>query len=117
MKKKIRVSYDVEIVDGKLNLPEGARIKHDLDLLGLTAITTLPDNLSVGGNLYLSGTGIRALPNNLHVGGDLYLTDTPITVLPVDLRVGGNLDLRGTAITEVPKSVNIGGSTYGFKPA
>jgi hypothetical protein len=33
----------------------------------------LPDNLSVGGSLYLDDTPIRALPENLSVGGNLYL--------------------------------------------
>ena len=35
-----------------------------------------PDNLSVGGDLDLSGTKISALPDNLSVGGGLYLRGT-----------------------------------------
>ena len=50
----------------------------NLDLSG-TGITTLPDNLAVGGWLDLRGTGITALPDNLVVGWSLYLTDTGIT--------------------------------------
>ena len=35
-------------------------------------ITTLPDNLTVGGSLNLNGTPITSLPDNLKVGGDLH---------------------------------------------
>jgi hypothetical protein len=61
-------------------------------------ITSLPENLQVGGNLYLNGTPITSLPENLQVGGNLYLSDTPITSLPENLQVGGDLNLTGTLI-------------------
>ncbi|MGA8121099.1 hypothetical protein [Rouxiella badensis] len=67
-----------------------------------TGITALPDNLSVGGYLDLEGTGITALPDNLSVGGSLYLRGTGITALPDNLSVGGYLDLRGSSITALP---------------
>ena len=46
-------------------------------------------NLTVGGSLYLRGTGITALPDNLTVGGYLDLEGTGITALP------DNLDCEG----------------------
>ncbi len=53
-----------------------------------------------GGYLYLRGTGITSLPENLTVGGSLDLEGcTGITSLPENLTVGGSLDLRGTGIT------------------
>ena len=54
-----------------------------------------------GGYLDLSGTGITSLPENLTVGGYLYLGGcTGITSLPENLTVGGYLDLGGcTGIT------------------
>ena len=67
--------------------------------LSETAITELPDNLTVGGWLDLRGTGITALPDNLTVGGNLDLRGTGITALPDNLTVGGWMDLRGTRIT------------------
>ena len=51
----------------------------DLDLFMRHNITALPDNLTVGGSLYLRGTGITALPDNLTVGGSLDLSGTGIT--------------------------------------
>jgi hypothetical protein len=73
-----------------------------LDLRG-TAITSLPDNLTVGGFLDLEGTAITSLPDNLTVGGSIYLGGTAITSLPDNLTVGGYLDLEGTAITDASK--------------
>ena len=47
----------------------------NLDLYMRWEFTKLPDNLTVGGSLYLSGcTGIQALPDNLTVGGSLDLS-------------------------------------------
>ena len=51
-------------------------------------------------SLDLTGTAITALPDNLTVGGYLYLSYTSITSLPDNLTVGGYLDLIGTAITD-----------------
>ena len=78
-----------------------------LDLDGCTGITSLPDNLTVGGYLDLRGTGITSLPDNLTVGGSLDLDGcTGITSLPDNLTVGGYLDLRGTGIKDTSKVKN-----------
>ncbi|CAD6098563.1 hypothetical protein [Escherichia coli] len=53
-----------------------------LDLENVSGIDALPDNLTVGGSLDLSGTRITALPDNLTVGGSLDLSGTRITALP-----------------------------------
>ena len=62
--------------------------KDDLNISN-TPITSLPDNLTVDGSLYLYNTPITSLPINLTVGGDLNLSNTKITSLPNNLRVGG----------------------------
>ena len=80
--------------------------------LSNTKITSLPDNLTVGGWLYLSNTKITSLPDNLTVGGWLDLRGTKITSLPDNLTVGGGLDLRGTKITSLPDNLTIGGSLW-----
>jgi len=51
-----------------------------------------------GGTLDLSGTAITALPEGLTVGGGLDLRGTAITALPGGLTVGGWLDLRGNGV-------------------
>jgi hypothetical protein len=80
--------------------------------LGNTPITSLPDNLKVGGNLYLYNTKITSLPDNLQVGGYLDLRNTPITSLPDNLKVGGTLYLSNTKITSLPDNLKVGGDLY-----
>lgn len=76
------------------------------------AITSLPDNLTVGGSLHLEGTAITSLPDNLTVGGSLHLKGLAITSLPDNLVVGGSLHLKGSAITSLPDNFTVGGSLY-----
>jgi hypothetical protein len=77
-----------------------------------TPITSLPDNLQVGGVLDLHNTPITSLPDNLQVGGYLDLFNTKITSLPDNLQVGGYLNLRNTKITSLPDNLNVGGGLY-----
>ena len=63
-----------------------------------TPITSLPDNLQVGGSLDLRNTKITSLPNNLSVGRYLDLSNTPITSLPNNLQVRGYLNLLNTPL-------------------
>ena len=56
------------------------------------------------GDLDLSATDIKSLPDNLTVGGNLDLYDCAgITQLPDGLTVGGSLQLSGTGITDTSK--------------
>jgi hypothetical protein len=92
-------------------LPDNLSVGGYLDLRH-TKITELSDNLSVGRSLYLQGTAITKLPDNLSVGGDLYIQDTSITKLPDNLSVGGDLYIQDTSITKLPKSLKVEGNIY-----
>ena len=86
-------------------LPDNLTVGGSLDLSGCTGLTALPDNLTVGGWLDLRRcTGLTALPDNLTVGGSLDLSGcTGLTALPDNLTVGGSLDLRRcTGLTAIP---------------
>ena len=74
--------------------------KGDLDLSGLNEKIKLPNNLKVGGSLYLNNTPITSLPDNLEVGGHLNLSNTKITSLPDNLEVGGYLNLYNTQLSQ-----------------
>ncbi|EAY2166335.1 hypothetical protein AHZ41_14100 [Salmonella enterica] len=99
---------DLENVSGIDALPDNLTVGGWLDLSG-TSITALPDNLTVSGSLNLSGTRITALPDNLTVSGSLYLRGTSITALPDNLTVSGSLDLSGTSITALPDNLTVSG--------
>jgi hypothetical protein len=64
------------------------------------------------GDLSLSNTPITSLPNNLKVGGWIDLSNTPITSLPNNLKVNGMLDLSGTKITSLPDNLTVGGGLF-----
>lgn len=69
-------------------------------LLGYTYVSSLEGEwLHVTERLSHYATALSALPPNIHVGGELWLDCTRITALPEDLRVGSHLSLHGTRIT------------------
>ena len=57
------------------------------------------EELNVERGLYLSYSKITSLPDNLQVGGDLSLLKTPITSLPDNLKVEKNLYLQHTPLS------------------
>ena len=90
-------------------IKDGGKGHLDLDN---TPITSLPSNLTVGGDLYLYNSKITSLPSDLKVGGSLYLSNTPIISLPSDLKVGGYLYLYNSKITSLPSDLTVGGGLY-----
>lgn len=103
----------------------------DLDLRDIT-ISSIPNDLTVDGNLFLKGdnaklmpdnltvldklsiwcANIKSLPNNLVVRYGLDFIDSTIENIPNNTIIGGWLDLSGTAITELPDNLTIGGTLY-----
>jgi hypothetical protein len=78
--------YDKIVVDGSLDLtrtpitslPDNLHVGGYLDLYGCKNLTSLGDNLSVKGDLDLRGTSIESLPDNLVVKGTVYIYKTPL---------------------------------------
>ena len=104
-KFKEETGIGLEITDGK------PYYNHNLNLIG-TKITSLPDNLTVGGYLDLQNTQITSLPDNLIVRDWIDLQKTSITSLPDNLIVGSSLYLQGTQITSLPDNFIVGGDIY-----
>ena len=69
--------------------------KGDLDLSN-TPITSLPEGLTVGEDLFFYATNITSLPEGLKVGGGLNVAYSTILSLPKGLEVGGDLYIHGT---------------------
>ena len=82
----------------------------DLFLSNLPFDIKLPDNLTIGGDLYMRNSKITTLPNNLIVNGDLDLSYTEITSLPNNLIVNGNLNISDTEIATFPDSLKVSGN-------
>lgn len=103
----------------------------DLDLRNII-ISSIPNDLTVDGNLFLDGnsakmmsenmtvlgtlsiyrTNIKSLPNNLVVRYGLDLMDSTIENIPNNTVIGGWLNLNNTEITELPDNLTIGGTLY-----
>jgi hypothetical protein len=77
--------------DGPQIVIDGDKIK--VRRARIMMIDALPDGLTVGGSLYLSGcSGLTALPDGLTVGGWLNLRGcSGLTALPDGLTVGGGI--------------------------
>ncbi|MGV0949075.1 MAG: leucine-rich repeat domain-containing protein [Azonexus sp.] len=73
-----------------------------------SSLKALPDDLTVNGDLNVSGTKLKALPNNLTVNGSLIISNTAISALPPGLKVKGSLALSGTKITALPQGLKVG---------
>jgi hypothetical protein len=91
--------------------------------MSFTKITSLPDNLTVEGELYLylPQSNMTSLPDNLKVNSNLNLYDTKITSIPNNLKVNGNLNLSQTSLSEKYSKEEIrkmiedkGGSVKGY---
>jgi hypothetical protein len=110
--------YDKIVVDGDLDLtrtpitslPDNLHVGGSLNLYMCKNLTSLGNNLSVRGYLELSRTPITSLPDNFSVGGNLNLSYTPITSLPDNLHVEGGLYLVETPITSLPDNLSVGGN-------
>lgn len=103
----------------------------DLDLRDVI-VSSIPNDLTVDGNLFLKGdnaklmpenltvlnklsiwrANIKSLPNNLIVRYGLDFIDSTIENIPNNTVIGGWLNLSGTAITELPDNLTIGGTLY-----
>ncbi|MBQ8156882.1 hypothetical protein IJ102_00605 [Candidatus Saccharibacteria bacterium] len=92
LEKYRRVKGNLYIDRGfDLKLPEGLFIEGNLELFG-SSIQALPRGLTVCGNLYLSRTlFVRTLPEDLSVGGNLDILDSQLDgqKLPETISVGG----------------------------
>jgi hypothetical protein len=115
--KRLKSLPDNLYVGGKLNLegtnikqiPKGLYVGDDFILVGLE-IKSLPKDLNVDGGLDLGYcTDLTSLPNNLKVGGYLSLYNTKITSLPEGLQVGWDLYLDYTMINTLPKGLQVDG--------
>jgi hypothetical protein len=83
--KNIPLSKDELNVDNLIlvdknikSLPDGLNITNLLSLAYNPDLKRLPDNIKIGGNLWLNITGIEDLPKNLKIKGDINLASTPL---------------------------------------
>lgn len=69
VKAKSFKSLDLEGCESLTSLPNGLTVKGDLNLSRCKSLTALPPNLTVGGSLLLSGSGVKDIHNTSKIGG------------------------------------------------
>ena len=123
---------------GFTELPSGLVIETNL-WCGNSSITSLPEDLIIGGSLGVSWTSVSFIPalnipgnlfvrkmknrivlaNGLRVGKDFELLECEIYSLPEGLRIGGDLELTGIndhsptkELLSLPKDIVVGGNIH-----
>lgn len=91
-----------------------------LNLLGFRdddMLDWLPDNMTFRNYLILQHLpNLKKLPENLTVGANLFLDRLPITELPISLKVGHNLYFEYLfKLREIPKEIEVGGGTILYR--
>ncbi len=92
-------------------LPENLFVGGSLWLVSCPYVRSFPARFSIGGSIFLSGcTSLAELPRGLRVAGDLTILGGPsLTALPEGLHVAGNLRIEGTQIAALPPDLHVGG--------
>jgi hypothetical protein len=89
------------------SIPDNSHIICDVNLDCTRA--RFPSNLTVKGNLSISGNSLTSLMPGIVVDGDLSVQGCPLEAIPDDLRVSGNFVGTGLKITSLPEGFTIGG--------
>lgn len=98
-KENINKPFKWKLLNNEPFAEDDLDVKYDLNLEGAN-ITSLPENLKVGGYLELYKTKFKPLPEGLEVVGDLSLMSTLITLLPKGLKVHKDLQIWNTELTK-----------------
>jgi hypothetical protein len=79
-------------------LPKILEVTEQLDL-SYSTVTELPEKLIVGDDLYLYDCrDLKSLPDNLYVGGTLYMQRTSIKEFPIGMEVKNSIWLKGSPL-------------------
>ena len=90
----IKFFEDLNIKEENYTIEETGEILYKMGLDLTFNKNTIPNNLTVKGNVHLSKTNISKLPENLTIWDSLFiLYNTKLTELPDSLSVGGKIYL------------------------
>jgi hypothetical protein len=112
------VGGNLSVPETLLRLPDNAEIGGGFVLNSLNKnITEWPPGFKVsGGSVNLVGTAMTSLPDNLTVDGELDITNSSIRALPAGLKVRDQLRIKGTGIDTLPPDLQVGISIIMDRP-
>jgi len=93
-----------------IEIEEGFKVKHRLDLIDCTSLQKLPDDLIVVDAALLTGcSSLEQLPKNMKIGRDLNLSGCmKLYKLPDDLIVGGDIFVDDQLLAEAQRLKKFG---------
>lgn len=77
-KDELKLSSLILVDKNIESIPNGLNIDNLLSLADNPKLKYLPNDIKVGGDIWLSNTGIEDLPKNLKINRDISLGDTPL---------------------------------------
>ena len=109
MPENIFIGYGLSMDNTSISkLPNSITELKYLNMNG-SKVTELPPNLkTIHGDLSAEYTPLIKLPDNLYIGGRLYITGTPIQRLPDNLTVGYDIRANRTRLSELPRNLVVG---------
>jgi hypothetical protein len=111
---KMDIPYKIYEGTPQSNIPYKQSKEGDPSNIKYTPLDKLPDNSVISKDLYLSN--ISSIPENLTVNGDLHIEDSNNIKLPIKLTVKGQLWVKKCNITSLPKELTVKGLTIADTP-
>lgn len=90
----------------KVTLPDNITINGDLNC-DWSYIQFLPNNLTVTGSASFDHCPITSIPDDIKIGKDLYLTVSSLTYLPDNLTIPGKLDISESFLDVLPRNLHV----------
>ena len=106
---KMNIPYKIYEGTPQSNIPYKQSKEGDPSNIKYIPLDKLPDNSVISKNLYLSN--ISSIPENLTVNGDLHIEDSKNIKLPIKLTVKGQLWIKKCNITSLPEELTVKGLT------
>ena len=100
--------YDRNAGKEPLSLPDGLTVRGDLTIVGC-GLTNLPRRLTVEGKLVLASLpGLTELPSDIDLRDDVQLTVDDLALLPDGFTVGGDLFVSSPGLRKLPRGLHVG---------
>lgn len=106
--KGLKIDTNIEVEDADFDLPENLTVYGNIYISGYKK-TFLPKGLKVYGDLNISYSNILELPENLFVRDELGISNTHITYFPDSMVVRGGINSFKTKIDHLPDNFKVNG--------
>ena len=89
-------------------LPDNLTVNGNLTLIGCRNLIELPKNLTVEGSFFLQEGRIKYLPDDIKIRDSFVCYECPLEYIPDNFSIEGTLELVYTRVNEIPYNLKIG---------